>query len=229
VSVAIPIPVTSGDFNGDGKQDLAVGRANVSGPLSGVSVLLGNGDGTSRQPSVTASVLRYLCGLVTTGDFNGDGKFGSGYPPTERCERAPGHGTVLSRQPSSTPPVVAPGSVTSGDFNGDGRLDLAVVTQAPTTCTSCWATATAPSCRPSTTASVHPILVTERGLHRRREAGSGRGQFVLPHRERGSWALATASPASCQLRRRSQPELVTSGDLNGDGKLDLATVNADNQ
>src|SRR5882724_37144 len=69
-----PRSVTSGDFNGDGKLDLAVTWASQSGASSGVSVLLGNGDGTF-QAAVGYSVGPFGTSTpfsVTTGDFNGD-------------------------------------------------------------------------------------------------------------------------------------------------------------
>src|SRR5207245_9211271 len=43
-----PHSVATGDFNGDGNPDLAVAN------YGGVSVLLGNGEGTFRAPSATA-------------------------------------------------------------------------------------------------------------------------------------------------------------------------------
>jgi len=63
-----PASVAVGDFNGDGKADLAV--ANYGS--NNVSVLLGKGDGTF-QPAVNLSVgLNPLS--VAVGDFNGDGR-----------------------------------------------------------------------------------------------------------------------------------------------------------
>ena len=62
-----PISVVTGDFNGDGKLDLAI--ALEFGP--GVAVLLGNGDGTFQPPVNTAA---YVGGPLSAADFNGDGK-----------------------------------------------------------------------------------------------------------------------------------------------------------
>ena len=67
-----PLSIAVGDFNGDGKMDLAVASAEGGPNYTGtVSILLGNGDGTF-QPVVTYPV---LCGAsaVVVADFNGDG------------------------------------------------------------------------------------------------------------------------------------------------------------
>src|SRR5437868_1156551 len=66
-----PESVATGDFNGDGKIDLAITNSfNSTGNT--VTVLLGNGDGTF-QPRVD-----YATGTfpqaVAVGDVNGDGK-----------------------------------------------------------------------------------------------------------------------------------------------------------
>ena len=65
-----PTSVAVGDFNGDGKPDLAVPSFDLG--ISTVSVLLGNGDGTF-QPHMDSATGQAPMS-VAVGDFNGDGK-----------------------------------------------------------------------------------------------------------------------------------------------------------
>ena len=74
-----PYDIVTGDFNGDGITDLAVADDDESlyggGNPGGVTVLLGNGDGTFRTQSPTYPVV----GLgdpdaIVAADFNGDGR-----------------------------------------------------------------------------------------------------------------------------------------------------------
>lgn len=67
-----PTWVTTNDFTGDGKLDLAVSNASVTGYLAGASVLKGNGDGTF-GPAAFYPVGRQA-GFIASGDFNNDGK-----------------------------------------------------------------------------------------------------------------------------------------------------------
>src|SRR5436189_2029284 len=62
-----PFGLAIGDFNGDGKLDLAVANFDVST----VTILLGSGDGTfapASSPPASAGP------ALVVGDFNGDGK-----------------------------------------------------------------------------------------------------------------------------------------------------------
>src|ERR1035441_5558708 len=61
-----------GDFNGDGKPDVAATNSNSNT----VSILIGDGDGTLQDPVnyVVTTVAGAYPGAIVAGDFNGDGK-----------------------------------------------------------------------------------------------------------------------------------------------------------
>jgi FG-GAP-like repeat len=112
----------TGDFNGDGKLDLAVCSFGV------VSIMLGNGNGTfTPSPSLKVGSDAYS---IATGDFNGDGKLDIVVPADNSISVLLGNGDG-----TFTPaPSVTIGSslynVGVGDLNGDVKLDL-VVTDLP--------------------------------------------------------------------------------------------------
>jgi len=108
--------VVMGDFNGDGKLDLAVSC------FGGVSVLLGKGDGTfqSHRDSVVSLVNGYS---LAAGDFNQDGKLDLAVTSVDGLVilLGIGDGTFFLND------TYAGGSfVTAADVNGDGKLDLVV-------------------------------------------------------------------------------------------------------
>ena len=122
--------VTVGDFNGDGKPDLAVGGNHglLSG-AAGVLMLLGNGDGTF-QTATNLSAAAFGASVVT-GDFNGDGKLDLASPGVSVL-LGNGDGTFQTAVDFSVGPNPNPVSVAVGDFNGDGKPDLAVANQLET-------------------------------------------------------------------------------------------------
>src|SRR6516162_5915217 len=63
-----PVAVVTGDFNGDGKLDIAVANTDSNT----VSILLGKGDGTF-QPALNIAT-GYRPQSLAVGDLNGDGK-----------------------------------------------------------------------------------------------------------------------------------------------------------
>jgi hypothetical protein len=62
-----PAVVAVGDFNGDGKPDLALADT----AFGVLSVYLGNGDGTFQGAQTVATGI--ALGALAVGDFNGDG------------------------------------------------------------------------------------------------------------------------------------------------------------
>jgi FG-GAP-like repeat len=133
-TLGFPSAIVAGDFNGDGKLDLAVVDYNYSSVTNSevgeVSVLLGNGDGTFQPP------VQYAVGsspysdsdAIVAGDFAGDGRLDlavtNSADDTVSVLLGNGDGTF---QPQVTYAVGAwPDAIVAGDFTGNGRLDLAV-------------------------------------------------------------------------------------------------------
>jgi hypothetical protein len=121
--------VAVGDFNGDGKSDLVVANAGVydqnSGAYtnSGVSVLLGKGDGTF-QPAVKYGNQR---SAIAVGDFDSDGKADLAVADASGLSILLGKsdGTFLAT--GNYAAGIGPSSVAVGDFDDDGRADLIAV------------------------------------------------------------------------------------------------------
>lgn len=129
-----PAGVVVADFNGDGKLDIAVAdEGNPStGDNGGVSILLGNGDGTF-QPAVLVPAGKNPIAIVA-GDFNNDGKQdlvvsdfdGRGTGGNGSISVLLGNGDGTFQAPVTLRAGTEPFELATGDFNGDGKLDFAV-------------------------------------------------------------------------------------------------------
>ncbi|MFI5039934.1 MAG: FG-GAP repeat domain-containing protein, partial [Solirubrobacterales bacterium] len=120
---ATPYAVAVGDFNGDGKRDLATannGSANVS-------VLLGDGNGTFGAASNFPLAPGSHPDALAVGDFNGDGKpdLVTANAVSHDVSVLLGDGTGGFGPAASFGVGTMPSSVVVGDFNGDGEPDLA--------------------------------------------------------------------------------------------------------
>ena len=186
---AVVSSVAIGDFNRDGKLDVAVDNECLDPCSSGsVNILLGDGDGTFQPPVSNLSGGNAFS--VEAGDVNGDGKLdlivvnGSS---SVGVLLGNGDGTFQAVSSFSTSSLPGVSAVFLGDFNGDNKPDLAVVTS------SCDAT-------PTCTRSVNVL------------PGNGDGTF--------------GAPVGNQSTAGLNPQAVALGDVNGDGKLDLAVVDS---
>jgi hypothetical protein len=110
--------VGAGDFNGDGKADLAVAGGGV------VAILLGNGNGTFQ------SEVDYGAGMtgpLAVGDFNGDGKLDVIGTNGGGISVLLGKGDGTFGLPINSAASSQPFGFAVGDFNGDGKLDVALL------------------------------------------------------------------------------------------------------
>ncbi len=121
--------IATGDFNGDGRQDLAF----AMGTNNSVLVALGNGDGTF-QPLVHYVVYGQAVGIAV-GDFNQDGVMDLAVALTYQRQVeilfGKGDGTFFIGASANT--GADPYTLTAADFNEDGILDLAVANIADAT------------------------------------------------------------------------------------------------
>ncbi len=124
--------IAIGDFNGDGKPDVAVPYETNPGQ---VAVVLSNGDGTFKAPLVSNGAGSDPLALAV-GDFNGDGKLDVVLAVIGTKQQGPGVAVMLGNgdgtfQPGKIFSVAAtPSAILTGDFNGDGNLDVAVLVSA---------------------------------------------------------------------------------------------------
>ncbi|HEY3706167.1 MAG TPA: FG-GAP-like repeat-containing protein [Terracidiphilus sp.] len=118
----------AGDFNQDGKIDVAIGHNG------GVEILLGNGDGTFRQAPGSPITGTTAGTSLVAGDFNHDGKTDLAgidtYGDAILLLTGAGDGTFTA---NSTVPggsdLLAPIGIVAADFNSDGLPDLSVLIQ----------------------------------------------------------------------------------------------------
>src|SRR5208282_5667077 len=222
--------VAAGDFNGDGKPDLAVANGNNAGYGyygSTVSILLGNGDGTF-QSHVDYSVGSNPTGIAS-GDFNGDGKLDlvavNNSSNSVSVLTGIGDGTFKSHVDYAT--GTGPSSVAVGDFNGDGKLDLAVSNDSANTISILLGNGDGtfkphidyPVGKSTTSLAVADVngdgkldlIVTN---------GNNNSVSVLLGKGDGTFGTAAVYPTG------NGPYGIAVGDFSGNGNLDLAVSNS---
>ncbi|MGE7417525.1 FG-GAP-like repeat-containing protein [Methylobacterium tarhaniae] len=221
-----PYSVALADVNGDGKLDIVT--ANYGS--NNASVLLGNGDGTFRAKTTFSTGSNP--GSVALADLDGDGKLdivtANSYGNSASVLRGNGDGTFKAKTNFTT--GAQPFGIALGDVNGDGKLDLVTAnfgsgansasvllgngngTFKPRT-----DLATGPSPASITLADVdgdHKLDIVTANYG----SGASSASVLLGNGD------GTFKPRT-DFATGNQPNSVTLGDVNGDGRLDLVTAN----
>jgi len=109
----------TGDFDGDGKQDVAIAYPDTSGTSIGLLFVQGKGDGTFFAPTAIASSITSLKVVPVSVDLNGDGKSDLVWGNAAYLSQGKGAFTALALPVQGT--VLA-----AGDLDSDGVADLII-------------------------------------------------------------------------------------------------------
>jgi len=125
--VDYPVPFTpnslaSADFNSDGNPDLVVSYSS-NPPVHGLTILLGNGDGTFRT---SADLTNEGGGSIVAADFNGDGKADVAVAWNNSFDVLLGNGDGTFQAPVNYLAAHGVGAFAIGDINGDNKVDLVI-------------------------------------------------------------------------------------------------------
>ena len=222
-----PGPVVVGDFNGDGKADIAT--ANTPRDNNTVSVLLGT------STSSFGAAINYEVGRVpysmTVGDFNEDGKddLVTANKDDNTVSLLLSAGTGSFGASISLAVGIAPYSVAVGDFNGDDHLDIATANTGSATVSVLLGTGTGSfGAALSFLVGMRPYAVEVGDFD-----GNGLDDLVVTNYD-GYTALVLLSTGMGNfdvgplLDIGCYASLMTVADLNGDGKADLAASDGNN-
>src|SRR5215472_5126182 len=229
-----PSIIITGDFNGDGKPDLAVANAGSND----ISVLLNNGGGTFKA-AVNSPAGASPLGMVA-GDLNGDGKLDIVViNSTGGVFLLLGNGDGTFQAPAQVQANSSPVSVAVADFNEDGKLDL-LLGDSSTDGVFLLLGKGDGTFQPATnklfgtSGSVSALAVGDFNGDKHADVvayinptGLVKSVVILPGKGDGSFGTAVQIG---QFGGFSGPNTTTifgsvslvSGDFNGDGKLDLA-------
>ena len=224
-----PASIAVGDFNGDGKPDMAV----VGFFSNTMSVFLNNGDGTftPKTSAIPSTVTLNEPLNVVAADFNRDGILDLAVANfnSDSVTILLGKGNGTFTQQASPATGSGPEAIAVADFNGDGKLDLAVTNSNSGNVTillgSGDGTFSPEPEIPSTGSSPRGIVAADFD-------GDGKVDLavanflsatvtILLGNGDGTFIPAAVSPATV-----TEPGCLVAADFNGDGRPDLAVANS---
>jgi polyvinyl alcohol dehydrogenase (cytochrome) len=208
--------VAVGDFNGDGKADFVVAN-------SGVSVWLGNGDGTFQAPVSSASGASPMA--LATGDFNGDGLLDvAAVYATGSVAILLGNGDGTFQAAVNYAAGSSPAAVAVADFNGDGVPDLGVANAGGVSVLLGNGDGTFQAAV-NYAAGSGPAAVAVGDF-----IGNGKADLAVVNAADGTVSVLLGNgdgtfQAAVSYAVGANPQGVALGDLNGDGRPDMVVAN----
>jgi hypothetical protein len=237
-----PFSVSIGDFNGDGKPDVATANRYSDD----ASILL-NTTATGATTPTFATKVDFPTGSypesVSIGDFNGDdlpdlavANFVSNTVSILLNTTATGATTPTFATQVPFPTGINPGSVSIDDFNGDGKLDVATANFFDNTATILLNTTATGDPAPTFATQVDfPTGINPESLSIGDFNGDGKPDLATANffDNTASILLNTTATGATTPTFATQvpfptgtgPYSVSIGDINGDGKPDLAVAN----
>jgi type II secretory pathway component GspD/PulD (secretin) len=217
-----PNAVAVGDFNGDGKLDMAVANQGDNT----VSILLGNGDGSFQsQTTITTGLAP---DAVVTGDFNADGKLDLAVAnfTDNSISIFSGNGDGTFAAPRTIAGVNSPVAMVTGDFRGSGKLDLAVLDQADGVVSILLGNGDGTFANKIDTAVGKSLSALVTGDFN----GDGKTDVAVTDAGSNSVTVLLGKADGTFFKRIDfgtgvGPSGIAAADFNGDGRLDLAVTN----
>jgi len=238
-----PSILVTGDFNGDGKLDVATSNTGSNT----FSVLLNNTTPGASTPAFLTKK-EFAAGnnpySITCGDLNGDGKpdvavvnAGSNSISVFLNTTVPGAAIPAFTAKTDFTTGISPNSITLGDINGDGKQDLVAANFTGSSVSVFLNTTTSGALTPSfTTKTDFTILGNPASVRLADINGDGKPDLITANNnsENAAVFLNTTTPGALTPNFTTRTDLVTGtnpncvaiGDLNGDGNPDIVTANS---